>query len=98
MDNSTGNGPMAGRPVSGTVGEWMLARSTTPSLIGTATLWCMPCPNCAGLGVQDGVNGDGLVLRLRRVPGLRRDRTGGIFVIPQFLRALLTPCRLTTPY
>jgi hypothetical protein len=46
----------------------MSARSTTPSLIGTPTLWCIPAPNWAGLGVQDGVNGEGLVLRMRLVP------------------------------
>src|ERR1700737_1442370 len=83
----------------------MSARSTTPSLIGTPTLWRTPTPNCAGLGVQDGVNGDALVLRTRLVPALRRDRT---VAIPHLLRALLTtcsaarfydiPCRLTTPY
>src|SRR5580693_9591238 len=83
----------------------MSARSTTPSLIGTATLWCTPTQNCAGLGVQDGVNGDGLVLRTRFVPALRRDRS---VAIPHLLRASLTtcsaarfydiPCRLTTRY
>src|ERR1700747_2407716 len=83
----------------------MSAGNTTPSLIGTATLWCTPAPNCAGLGVQDGVNGDGLVLWPSLVPALRRDRT---VAIPHLLRALLTtcsaarfydiPCRLMTRY
>jgi hypothetical protein len=64
----------------------MSARNTTPSLIGIATLWCTPAPNCAGLGVQDGVNGDGLVLRASLVLALRRDRT---VAIPHLLRTLL---------
>src|SRR5689334_16330880 len=83
----------------------MSARNTTPSLIGTPTLWCTPTPNCADLGVQDDVKGDGLVLPTRLVPALRRDRN---VAIPHLLRAFLTtcstarfydiPCRLTKPY
>ncbi|MGB7144130.1 hypothetical protein [Mycobacterium sp.] len=38
----------------------------------------MPRPNCAGLGFQDGENGDGLDLRTRLVAVLRRDRSVGI--------------------
>src|SRR5581483_7005251 len=86
----------------------MSARSTTPSLIGTPTLWCTPTPNCPGLGVQDDVNGDGLDLRTRLLAALRRDRGADVLAIPHLLRAVLTsvlparfydiPCRLTTPY
>jgi hypothetical protein len=56
----------------------MSARSTTSSLIGTPTLCRTPRPYSAGLGVQDGVNGDSLVLRTRLVAALRRDRSVGI--------------------
>lgn len=52
----------------------MSTRNWTPSLIGTATLWWMPTPYCAALGVHGGENGEGPVLR---VP-LLRDRTMGI--------------------
>jgi hypothetical protein len=44
-------------------------------------LWCTPHPNCADLAVHGGVKGEGLVLRARLVPALRRDRTAGIFAI-----------------
>jgi hypothetical protein len=64
--------------------------------MGIATLWCTPHPNCASLGVQDGVNGDGLVLRARLVPDLRRDRSADIFAIPPPARIIdnMFSCRV----
>ena len=43
----------------------MSTRSETPSLIGTATLWCTPTPYCADGASQGGNSGDGLVFRVR---------------------------------
>src|SRR6185437_12287880 len=65
----------------------MSARSSIPSLIGTETLCRTPTPYVAGLGVQSGVNGDGLVLRGRAVAALSLDRSLGrsiVMVIPPY--------------
>jgi hypothetical protein len=54
------------------------AQHPTPSLIGTPMLCRIPIPKPAGLGVQDGANGDSLVLRVRLDAALRRDRSVAI--------------------